>query len=310
LSRRRSFVIGGKRDQLSIIQTRNVINSLREIHSRSRFMEVWDLQRGKGSKKGRREIPRTLSGVLRMLMKGELDIVVANAREISLNLQSRLEIAAVPARGNPFDVLISEEDLILDDQPEKSSIAVSDFVRKGQLLYYRPDLLFVKKSGGFESLFRMMEKGKVNGFVIAASDVEDLNQQDKVVEVFTSSICTPVACQGALGLIVRKEDKEAHSMLKEINDPPSAAEVDLERKFLRVVSKNCKGLAGVLANVEGDEFMVEASIASPDGSEKVSGTIKGISGEESKVVEKLVEVLLASGGGRIISEFKRYQGAG
>jgi hydroxymethylbilane synthase len=262
-------------------------------------------------KKGSRgRIPAGESGkgfnwLVNLLTRGDADVIVADASSIPLRISPKVEIAAIPARGNPFDVLISMEELILDDQPEKASFAVIDHVRQGQLLYYRPDLSFVMEKGGFDDLQKKMESGSVNGFVIGASEVEALNHQDKVVEVFTASICMPVAGQGGIGLLTRQGDTDVQTLLQAINDPASAAEFLIERSFLGTVTKDGKGPVGVLGSVEENEFRVEAAIASPDGQEKVAGTMMGGNGEEERVVEKLAEELLAAGGRKILSSYKR-----
>jgi hydroxymethylbilane synthase len=179
-------------------------------------------------------------------------------------------------------------------------IAVTDPVSRVQLLYYRPDLLLSEESADMESLFHLMENNEIDGFVTSAMDIEALNQQDRVIEVFTSSICTPMAGQGAVGLLIRGSDRRARTAISALNDPSSFAEVELERMFLKKVCKDGRVPIGVLAKMEGETFELEASITATDGSEKVSGTLDGIIGQEEEVVEKLAGELLASGGVRII----------
>jgi hydroxymethylbilane synthase len=305
LSRGKKFVIASKTDTLSVIRLNGVLGSLRNIHPRSEFIDFRDLKIDGGDRHAKIESRWGLADLVNMLVKKDVDIVVADAREIPLRLQSKVSIAAVPERSNPYDVFISQEELILDDQPEEAHLAASDSVKVGQLLYYRPDLVVVEDGGGFESLFTKMEEGEINGFVMAASDVEAINMQDKVVEVFTSSICTPVAGQGSMGLITRVDDGAAHAILKEFGDPSSSAELELERMFVEHVSKSGKGLVGVLANVEGDDFELEAAITAADGSEKVSAMTRGKMEYESKTIEKLVSELYFAGGERILRNFKR-----
>lgn len=304
MSRGKSFIVGSKSDSLSIIQLDAILDILREANPRSTFVDYRDSCSGNRVRKDIKKAAKSLSGVIQMLMKGEVDIAVVDAREIPLRLQSKVECAAVPDRGNPFDVFISTGDLILDDQPENVCLAVTDPMIKGQLLHYRPDLDLKEVRSGLNSLIRMMGKNEINGFVTAAFEVEALKQQDKVVEVFTSSICMPAPGQGALGLIIRNEDRDALSVLKVINDPASMMEIELERMFLKFISKDGKGPVGVLAKVEGDEFEIEAAIAAPDGSEKVYGSMRGWSGDESVVVMKLAGELLASGGKNILTTYR------
>jgi hydroxymethylbilane synthase len=301
LGRAKSIVVGSLNDTLSRVQLQKVLGMLAAAHPRRRFIDYHEhCASGRSRNKG-----QSFTWLTNLLVKGDADVVIVNASKIPIRIPPTIEIAVVPERDNPFDVLISLEELILDEQPENASLAVRDDVRMGQLLYYRPDLMFVKERGGFDRLNRQMEKGKINGFVITASEVEALSHQNKVVEVFTSSICMPIAGQGALGLITRRNDRDVQQLLKAVNDPASETEVELERMFLSAVAKDGKGPVGVLGSVEGTEFRIEAAIASPDGKEKVSGTMMGSISEEAIVIEKLAEELLAAGGRKIIDASKR-----
>jgi len=235
---------------------------------------------------------------------------VMDARLIPLQLAGTLEIAAIFSRTNPFDALVSHESLILDEQPENTCVAVSDPVTRGQLLYYRSDLRLVDGEDDFGGLFDAMNRGTIEAFVFPASDVEMLNQQEHVVEVFTTSICTPVAGQGALALVGRRDRKDLFAMLRDINDPSAAMEVEIERMFLDRLSKDGKVPVGVLANVDGNEFEIEAAIVAFDGSEKISGIMSGALAERSRVVEKLAGEILASGGEEIVSSFRKSRGNG
>lgn len=248
--------------------------------------------------------------MIQRLIRDEIDLAIMDARWIPLELPSPVEIAAILERTNPFDALISCEDLILDEQPENTAIAASDPVKRGQLLYYRPDLKLVDANDDFDDLFTSVKRGSIGGFVFPASDIEALNQQENVVEVFTTSICTPVPGQGALALLGRKDAKEVFAVARHLNDASTAAEVELERLFLEFVTKDGRGPVGALGNVEGISFEIEAAIAAPDGSEKIVGGASGQLADRAKIVEKLAGELVQSGGGEIIASFRKARGNG
>lgn len=301
----RKFIIGGITDSFSVKQYSKVLESLKQAHPRYTFVDFNDSDEDKKGKKAKKEAPKAFSALIHMLTRKEIDIAVADARIVPLKLQSSISLSSIPARSNPFDVLISNEGIILDDQPEKARLAGINSVRKGQLLYYRPDLQLVEESGSFDDLYEKMKRAEINGFVYAASDVEIMNKQNTVVEVFTSSICMPVAGQGAVGLFTRAEDKECKAVVRILNDPSSAAEIELERMLLNCISRDGKGPIGVLGSLEATEFSVEVTITSPDGLEKVSGTTSGRQGDELKVIEEFAEDLLKSGGHQILKSYRK-----
>ena len=301
MSERERFVVGSKSDAVSIEYMNRAIVSLREAHHKIEFIGWPDLLETGGASGGAQ---KDLNGALHALTREEFDILVIDAREVSLRQAAKVERAAVTRRGNPYDVFVSSGNTILDELPEKSRLAADLPVRRGQLLFYRPDLTLIEERGDFTFFYELLDKGEISGFASNASDVEALNMQDRVTEVFTSSICMPTANQGAHMVFVRKDDQDALAIARDINDTASEREIEIERTFIANISKNGKGPIGVLANVEGDSFRIEAAVAAPDGSEKVSGNCEGKLYKAEAILQKLAPEMLESGAREIITAFK------
>jgi hydroxymethylbilane synthase len=303
MGRAKQIIVGGGGDALSALYRRRVCDTLKEVHPHAAFA---DFREPKNRKLDSR---KTAAMMLQRLAKGEIDVAVMDARWIPFQLAGTFEIAAMLERTNPFDALISYKSLILDEQPENTCIAACEAVKRGQLLYYRSDLKLIEADDDFDGLFASMKRGVINAFVFPAADVETLNQQEHVVEVFTTSICTPVAGQGALALIAPRDKRDVLSVLRDLNDHSTAAEVELERMFLEYVTKDGRGPVGVLGNVEENGFEIEAAIAAPDGSEKISGSVSGALSDRSRAICKLANELLAAGGEEIIASFRKLRGS-
>jgi hydroxymethylbilane synthase len=312
MGRAKHIIVGSRGDALSMLYRARACAALVEAHP---SVDLADASDGTGKEGRAKPAPRKLEArraatLLQRLEKGEIDVAVMDARWIPLQIAGTLEIAAIFARTNPFDALVSHESLILDEQPENTCIAVNDPVKRGQLLYYRSDLRLADGDDDFGNLFDAMNRGTIDAFVFPASDVEMLNQQEHVVEVFTTSICTPVAGQGALALVGRRDRKDVCSVLRDLNDQSAAMEVEIERMFLERAAKDGRAPVGVLANVDENEFEIEAAIVALDGSEKISGIMSGALADRSRVVEKLASELLASGGEEIVASFRKLRGNG
>jgi hydroxymethylbilane synthase len=312
MGRAKHIIVGSRGDALSMLYRARACAALVEAHPNVMFVDAPEGRGRDGCTKpaALKLEARRAAAVLHRLGKGEIDVAVMDARWIPLQITGALEIAAIFSRTNPFDALVSLESLILDEQPEKTCVAVSDPVKRGQLLYYRSDLRLVDGEDDFGNLFDAMNRGTIEAFVFPASDVEMLNQQEHVAEVFTTSICTPVAGQGALALVGRRDKKDVFSMLRDINDQSAAMEVEIERMFLERVARDGKAPVGVLANVDENEFEIEAAIVALDGSERISGIMSGALADRSRVVEKLANELLASGGEEIVASFRKLRGNG
>ena len=298
---RKRFVVGSKSDAVSIEYMHRTIASLRESHPRFEFVGWTELlPEGRASHIAHRDF----GGAMQALTRKEFDILVVDAREVPLRNNAKVARAAVTRRVNPYDVFVSRGGMILDEIPEKSRLAADMPVRRGQLLFYRPDLTLIEEIGDFRYFYGLLAEGEIRGFVSNASDVEALNMQDKVAEVFTSSICMPAANQGSQTVFVRVDDEEAFAAVREINDAASAHEIEIERIFMTHIAKYGKGPIGVLASVEGDSFKIEAAVAAPDGSEKVSGNCEGRIDRAEPIIDKLASEMLESGAREILAAFK------
>ncbi len=291
------MTVAGKADLASRASVASVLEALRETSENVEFSEY--------AETSSRSRPATdTSALLGLVSRGRADIAVIEAGEMPLKFSGKLEIGAALMRGNPFNVIISDEDMILDDLPAGISIAVGDSGLKGQILSYRDDIELVERNDDYEGLRVLLDSGEIGGFVARAWEVELLGRQDEVVEVFTSSICMPPAGQGAVLLIVRAGDKNAAAAVRQVNHPASLSEVMLERMLLGALSKDGKGGIGVLAEFDEDEFSISAVIASPDGSAKIISEDTGWKGDEMKVIGSLVGDLFEKGGGEIMGMYR------
>ena len=292
-----AMTVAGKADPASTASITSVLEGLRETSESVSFSDY--------SETATRSRPVTdTSALLGLVSRGRADIAVIEAGEMPLKFSAKLEIGAVLMRGNPFNVIISNEDMILDDLPSGISIAVGDPGLKGQILSYRDDIDLVDRNDDYEGLRSLLDRGEIGGFVARAWEVELLGKQDEVVEVLTSSICMPPAGQGAVLLIVRAGDKNAAAVVRRINHPASLSEVMLERMLFGALSKDGKGGIGVLAEFDEDEFTISAVIISPDGSAKIMSEDTGWKGDELKVIGSLVEDLFEKGGGEIMEMYR------
>jgi porphobilinogen deaminase len=304
VNRHKKIVVGSRTDPYSLLELERVISSLRDYHPDVEFCDFRELGLGRSVRKGKRTkwIWRDISLQLGMLRDGKVDLVVSQGDVVPVNLGKDFTIPAVLKRGNPFDVLISKYNTIFDDHPPDATIAISGMARKGQLLYYRPDLVLRDRNCNKESLEQLISSKEIDGVVTSAGEAEAFGVQEKVVEVFTPSISVPEAGQGCNTLIVRAKDRKISKLVRKHNHTPSRIEFDLERKLLKSFSSYEEGTIAAMASAEDEEFKIEAAIVSPDGSRKVSSEVWGCRGEEVKAINNLKEEMFYAGGRDMITK--------
>jgi hydroxymethylbilane synthase len=243
-------------------------------------------------------VARLMSG----LLEEAFDAIVVNAAYLPSRLPNGLTIGAITNRLTPYDVLVSTSDKLLDELAPSATIVANDIRREAQLLYYRPDLKIVRSKGSVDSIIQRVQSGKIDGAVLAASDVERLQKQDHVVEFLTCSICVPAAGQGSLAVLVRSDEEPVKKAIHGINHPASYGEIIAEWAFLDHLKISDKTPVGVLGSIEGKALELEGMVASTDGRERIHSVCKGSVGHEVELGQKLAQEILDAGGQELLRE--------
>jgi hydroxymethylbilane synthase len=295
--------LGSDSDHLSKLQLQEVIDSLSRQCSKVVFHAELapesDLpQPGKGGPNS----PARVATLMKNLLEDRFDALVVNATCVPPVLPAGIAIGAVTGRLTPYDVIISKDDEIFDELPADSSVIANDVRREAQLLYYRHDLRMVKSRGSIDSLIQKVKSAKVDAVILSAADVERLQKQDYVAEVFTNSICVPAAGQGSLAVLVRTDDDQCGKIVHAINDPASLAELTAEWAFMKALSLSEADPVGVLGSIEGKKIELEGVLALPDGTEKIRSSVSGMLGKEEDLGHLLANEILEAGGREILQE--------
>ena len=282
MAQRRSFTIGCIDGSMSRAMCARVFDAVRTVSPRTEFVD------GAGAN-------RTVAALAQALTRKTIDIAVVDGTEMPSRVPAGIEIVAIPKRSNPYDVLVSNG-AILDDVPEGETL-VSRFPQAmAQVLYFRPDLEHVLSDKPIEDLFGDLERGRIAGFVCPAAEVEAGNHQERVSEVFTSSVVMPAPGQGIAALLARIGDRDVEAVAKSLNDQSSIAEYGTERMLLAMLPRTGRCHVGVLANYEDDRFHIEGALTAPDGTERVVAAAVGLIGREAQTVGELAEELSSAGG--------------
>lgn len=287
MAKHRSFTIGCVDGPTSRTLLARVVKAVRERSPRAEIADAAGAY-------------RTVASLVQALSKKTIDLAVVDGREMPESLHAGLEIVAIPKRSNPYDVLVSSGSL-LDDVPEGETLVSTCPGVMAQARYFRPDLAHVLRNDSIGNLIGDVECGKIAGFVCPAADVEAMQQQDRVSEVFTSSVIMPAPGQGILAILARAGDRDVESIAGALNDQSSIAEYGTERMLLAMMQRTGRCHIGVLANYEDDRFHIEGALTAPDGTERVMASAEGLIGREAQTVGELAEELFSTGGQMIQS---------
>ncbi|MCC5830504.1 MAG: hydroxymethylbilane synthase [Phycisphaeraceae bacterium] len=240
---RRPLVIVSRNSPLARWQAEHVGTGITRQDSRQAVSYQWwtGSPQASGNHHPDRNKGRFTSALERLLLKNEGDLAVHSLKDLPVEDTPGLRIAAVPAREDVRDCLITPDGLALSDLPERATVATSSPRRAMQLRELRPDLQIVPIEGNIETRLALVtEHRRFDATVLALAGLRRLNLESKVpMSTFSIEQMLPAAGQGALAVQCRATDHHAMLNVLGLNDPTTSQAVHAERALLAGLGCDC-----------------------------------------------------------------------
>ena len=235
-----------------------------------------------------------VAAIARALLAGEVDVAVHSAKDVPLEEEPGLMIAAYPERADPRDVLITREGGgSLASLPHGAIVGTDSPRRTGFLLAARPDLKVVPLHGNVETRLKRLDEGAADAIVLAAAGIDRLGSGRRIDEWLEPDVVAPAPGQGALAVQVRRSDARLVELISAIDDRDVRLAVEAERHVLSVTGGTCRAPVGALASVSGDSFHILAAGVNSDGSDKLVQRAEGVRSDASSLAARLGKRLVA-----------------
>jgi hydroxymethylbilane synthase len=239
------------------------------------------------------------------MAEGRVDLAVHSLKDLPTELPAGFTLAAVPKREDPRDAFLSEKYSGIGDLPKGACVGTSSLRRQAQLHAMRPDLEIIPLRGNVDTRLRKLQAGDFHAIILAAAGVSRLGLTQLVREYLDASQMCPAAGQGALAIETRSEDAQTLATLKFLNHPPTRAAVECERAALNALGGGCQVPIGAYAQWRGEELVLQAVVASPDGRELIREQRAG--SDPAELGRAVGEALLARGAQRILDAVYGHQ---
>ncbi len=177
--------------------------------------------------------------IQRALLDERVDLAVHSLKDLPTRGPEGLVLAAVPAREDPSDALISPRFRTLDALPPGAKVGTGSQRRRAQLLAIRPDLDVRELRGNVETRLDHARLGKLDAVVLASSGLKRLGLEAEITETLLSERFLPAVGQGALGIECRADDRATRDLLGPLNDPATRRAVLAERQVLADLEGGC-----------------------------------------------------------------------
>ncbi|HEX6592980.1 MAG TPA: hydroxymethylbilane synthase [Bacillota bacterium] len=303
----RKIIVGTRKSNLAITQTKWVIDQLKKAGVENEFQvkkistkgdQILDVMLSKVGGKG-----LFVKEIEKAMYDKEIDFAVHSMKDMPAELPEGLVISSIPVREDHRDALISKNNLPLKDLPAGSIVGTSSLRRSSQILAERPDLKIKWIRGNVETRLRKMREEDYDAIILAVSGLKRVGLSEGLItEYLNPEVVIPAVGQGALAIECRENDDELRHILAKINDEQTEKTITAERAFLHRIEGGCQIPIGGYAYLENDVIVLSAMVGSPDGQTILHEVIRGK--DPIRVGEQAAKKLVERGAKDIVDQAK------
>ena len=237
------------------------------------------------------------------LLAGEVDLAVHSLKDVPAELAPGLALAAIPARADVRDALVSRGGATLADLPAGARVGTTSLRRICQVKALRPDLLLEPLRGNLDTRLRKVADGRVDAAILACAGLDRLGLSRHIAERIPVERMLPAIGQGALAIETRAADQATRALCRALANEEAETGVAAERALLQRLGAGCRTPVAGTARLEQGNLQVWGLVGRPDGTTMLYEHVTGPPSAAQTLGQALAEALLARGADRILAEF-------
>jgi hydroxymethylbilane synthase len=251
------------------------------------------------------------------LLDGRIDLAVHSMKDMPAEIPTGLCIAAVPAREQANDALVTRHDSddhggkagrkggALDALPQGARVGTSSLRRSAQLRHLRPDILICGLRGNLDTRLKKLQNEELDAIVLAAAGLKRLGHADRISALLDENTMLPAVGQGALCVEGRSDDERLRVFTKTLEHPPTRTVVTAERAFLHRLEGGCQVPIAGHGHLNGDALTLTGLVAGLDGRTLIKEHLTGPSTDPLELGLRLAEKLLERGAKTLLEELQK-----
>lgn len=195
-----------------------------------------------------------VAAIERALIDGRADVAVHSAKDVPVEEDPRLLIAAYLTREDARDALVvraGSRVSCIAELPLGAVIGTDSPRRSAFLRAHRPDLHVRPLHGNVDTRLRRLDDGDADALVLAVAGLARLGRADRITQVIEADLMPPAPGQGAVAVQVRITDSVTRDAVAVLDHLPTRRAVTAERRFLRACGGGCRAPIGAMATVDG-----------------------------------------------------------
>lgn len=258
------------------------------------------------------------------MLDRRIDLAVHSLKDLPTVLPEGIVLAAVSAREDARDALVTRDGRGFADLAPGSVIATSSLRRRAQIRRARPDLEVVETRGNVDTRLAKLDRNPdLAATMLAVAGLVRLGLGHRISERLPITLMLPAPGQAALAVTAREGDAAAiEAARRAVHNDNAALAVAAERALLNHLEGGCEVPVGAFAEVIDPASLgqrpgprvirLRARVVSLDGRQSVEGQLAEPVGrvEQAEALGRaLAARLIAEGAGRILEELRSAPGA-
>lgn len=231
------------------------------------------------------------------LLDGSIDLAVHSMKDMPVEQPQGLVLDCYLPREDVRDAFVSLKYKSIADLPKGAKLGSSSLRRRAQILQMRPDIEVVEFRGNVQTRLRKLGEGVADATFLALAGLNRLGNAHIAQSAIDVDEMLPAVAQGAIGIERHQDNTQMRDMLSAIADKDTATRLAAERAFLETLDGSCQTPIAGLATLDGDQLTLRGQILRTDGSDQVSGMMRGAATDGPALGRKLATELLEKSGG-------------
>lgn len=214
--KRRIMKVGSRGSPLALAQVKEVFSLLAKVKSRPSY-EMTTFKTAGDTDKTTSLLTNPsddfFSNTLdEAVLAGTIDIAIHSAKDLPKNLRPGLKIFALTKTFDDTDAFVGK--VLPESLPAGSRIGTSSLLRKQQILALNSGVEIVDIRGTIEERLDLLDKGKIDGLIVAACALKRLGLSKRIVSILPWE-GTPL--QGQLAVVGREDDVQSAKIFEKID---------------------------------------------------------------------------------------------
>ncbi len=228
------------------------------------------------------------------MLEGRADLAVHSMKDVPYEIPQEFEIGAILKRENPFDAFVSNNFDSIGDLAQGAKVGTCSMRRIVQLKAIRPDVEILDLRGNVNTRLQKLDDGKFDAIILACAGLIRLGLKDRIKQQISAKQLLPAVGQGAVGIEIRKNDKNIIDLIQPLIDQETTNRVEAERAMNMRLEGGCSMPIAGYSTTDGEQLTLTGLVGNVDSGvilkQQMSNSINNAKVLGVQLADKLIQM--------------------